>query len=132
MIFRNAFISLGGTDLSAYLQSVDPSFDVELTDDTAMGDTARSNAPGLEVWSFSIKLLNPFAASGPDATIWPLKGTTFTVTFRPDTAAVSATNPQFSGTGTVGSWQPIGGSVGDEGVATLEIASAGAITRTTS
>ena len=132
MIFRNAFLSLGGTDLKIYLQSVDPSFDVELTDDTAMGDTARSNAPGLEVWSFGVKFLNPFAANGPDATIWPLKGTTFAIVFRPDAGAVSGTNPEFTGTGTVRSWQPVAGSVGDEGVATLELASSGAIVRTTS
>lgn len=132
MIFRNAFISLGGTDLSAYVSSVEPSFEVELQDDTVMGDTARSNAPGLEVWSYTIRFKNPFAAGGPDATVWPLKGTTFAVVFRPDAGSVAGTNPQYTGTGTVGSWVPVAGSVGDEGESTLQIASSGALARTTS
>jgi len=134
MIFKNAFVSIGGTDLSAYVQSVDPSFPVETTDNTTMGDTARSRAPGLTDWSCTVKFLDPFAASGPDATIWPLRGTTFTFTFRPDSGATSATNPQYSGTAMFTEWQPVAGAVGDEGVATLEVVNAvgTGISRTTS
>ena len=132
MILSDAHIDLGGTDLSAFCQSIEPSFDTELTDDTAMGDLARSNAPGLDVWSFDITFVNPFAASGPEATISALRGTVFTLTFRPDAGVVAATNPQWAGSGVVGPYKPVGGSVGDEGVLTVTVRSAGTLTRTTS
>ena len=132
MIYKNAFLSLGGTDLSAYLEGVEPSFEVEMQDDTVMGDTARSNEPGLDVWGFSATFKNPFAASGPDATIYALKGTTFAIIWRPDSGAAAATNPQYSGTGTWPSWNPVAGAVGDEGIGSLELVAAGALTRATS
>lgn len=131
MIYRNAFLSLGGTNLSAFMESCEPSFEVEMGDDTVMGDTARSNEPGLEVWTISATFKNPFASSGPDATVWPLKGTTFAVVWRPDSGSASATNPQYTGTGTVRLWNPVAGNVGDEGVATIEIVAAGAMARAT-
>lgn len=132
MIYRNAFLSLGGTALSSYLESCEPSFEVEMTDDTAMGDTFRSNEPGLDTWTISATMKNPFAASGPDATIWPLMGTTFAVVWRPDAGSASTSNPQYTGTGTVASWNPVAGSVGDQGIGTLEIVAAGAMARATS
>lgn len=131
MIYKNAFLSLGGTDVSGWLESVEPSFEVEMGDDTVMGDDTRSNEPGLEAWSFSATFKNPFASSGPDATIWPLKGTTFTIIFRPDAASASATNPSYTGTGTWSTWTPVAGSVGDEGIGTLELVAAGDIARAT-
>ena len=129
MIYTNAFLSLGGTDLSAFLESCEPSFEVEMTDDTVMGDTARSNEPGLENWTISATFHNMFAASGPDATIWALKGTTFAVVWRPDSGVAAATNPQYTGTGTWSSWGPAAGSVGDQGTGTIELVAAGAMAR---
>lgn len=135
MIYKNAFLSLGGTDLSAYLESVEPNFEVEMTDDTVMGDDARSNEPGLENWSFSARFKNPFAAGGPDATLWSLKGTTFAIIWRPDAGSASTSNPEYEGTGTWRSNNPIGGSVGDQGVMSIELVPGGsqpALTRSTS
>jgi hypothetical protein len=53
MIFRNAFLSLGGTALSSYIQSIEPSFDTEMQDDTAMGDTWESHIAGSGIKSWS-------------------------------------------------------------------------------
>lgn len=131
MIFKNAFLSLGGTDLSGYVESIEPSFEVEMQDDTVMGDDTRSMEPGLENWSYSVRFKNPFASSGPDATIWALKGTTFAIVFRPDAGSAAATNPEYTGTGTYRTWSPVAGSVGDEGVASLELVAAGDLSRGT-
>jgi hypothetical protein len=131
MIYRNAFLSVGGVDLSSFVQSLEPSFEVEMQDDTAMGATSRSNDPGLENWSFNVTFVNPFDENGPDATIWPLKGTKFAVIFRPDAGAASATNPQYSGQASIGQWTPVAGSVGDEAIGTLDLVAGGDLGRGT-
>ena len=132
-IFKNAFFEINSVDLSSYVQSLEPSFDTELQDDTAMGDSARSNDPGLDVWSFVLRFLNPFAASGPDATVSPLRGAAATtLTFRPDAGVVAATNPQWSGSAVIGPFRPVGGGVGEEMLAECTFAAAGTLTRTTS
>lgn len=131
MIFKNAYLTLNAVDLSAYVQSIEPSFEIEMTDDTAMGDTARSSAPGLEANSISCTFLNPFAASGPDATIWPVRGTVFACAFKPVNTTIAATNPEYQFSATVTSWQPVAGAVGDEGVGSLELAITTVITRDT-
>ena len=134
MIYKNAFLSLGGTNLSAHLESVEPSFEVEMGDDTVMGDTGRSNEPGLENVTITARFKNPFTATtGPDAVIWPLKGTTFTVIFRPHGASSSTSNPSYTITMTWNSWNPTGGSVGDVMIGTLSLVGApGVATRATS
>lgn len=129
MIYDNAFLSLGGTDLSGFLESCEPSFEVEMQDDTVMGDTARSNEPGLENWTITATFKNPFTDDGPDETIWDLKGTTFAVVFRPDSGTAAAGNPQYTGTGTWSSWNPVAGSVGDQAIGTLTLVASGAMAR---
>lgn len=122
MIYRNAYLTINGVNLSAFVSSAEPSFDVELQDDTVMGDVARSNAPGLTDWTMSVQFKNPFAASGPDATIGPLVGAApFAVAWRPDAGAIATTNPEYQMTAVVASWNPVAGNVGDEGVASLEL-----------
>ncbi len=131
-IFKNAFFQANSVDLSAFVQSVELNFDTELQDDTAMGDSARSNDPGLDVWGYTVRFLNPFAASGPDATLSPLRGAApFNVTFRPDAGVVATTNPQWSGNAVVGPLRPVGGAVGEEMVCECTFAPAGTNTRTT-
>lgn len=131
MIYKNAFLSVGGVDLSSWVQSLEPSFEVEMQDDTAMGATSRSNDPGLENWSFNVTFVNPFDAGGPDATLWPLKGTKTAVIFRPDAGTVGPTNPEYTGQASISQWTPVSGSVGDEAVATLNLVAGGDLSRAT-
>lgn len=120
MILKNAYVSINSVNLSAYVQSVDLTFDVEMQDDTAMGDSARSNEPGLTNCSASITFVDPWASSGPDATLFPLLGTTTAVAIRPVNTTIAATNPEYQMTMALSSWGPVAGSAGDEGVATAE------------
>lgn len=132
MIYKNCFLSVGGTDLSAYIESCEPSFEVEQTDDTVMGDDTRSNEPGLLNWSFSVTFKNPFASGGPDATLWAIRGTTAAVIWRPDSGTASATNPQYTGTASLASYSPVSGSVGDQGTMPAEFVAAGTLARAVS
>ena len=130
--FTDASVVINSVDLSDHVRQVtlDVSFD-EL-DDTAMGDTYRSRLGGLGDWSMTVEFNQDFAASEVDATIWPLMGTTTTVTVKPTSSAVGATNPSYSGSVLVNDYSPLSNSVGDLATVSVTWPGAGTLTRATS
>lgn len=128
-VLTDAFVSIDGNDLSAYVQSVTLSYEAELQDDTTMGDDTRTNIGGLKNWSMDVQLAQDFDASTVDSVLFPLVGASFTVEVRPSSAAVSANNPKYTATGVLGSYSPLGNSVGDLAVAPITISPAGTLTR---
>lgn len=128
MIFKNAAFVYNSVDLSAYVSQIEGNFDIESQDDTVMGDNARSSAAGLEANTFSVTFKNPWAASGPDASIFPNRATVVAMTMKPVNTTVAPTNPEYQFSGWVPSY-PIGGAVGDEGEITVEFAITTVITR---
>jgi hypothetical protein len=82
----------------------------------------------------TIEFLQDYAASKVDATLEPRLGVgnTTTLVVKPTSGSVSSTNPSYSGTGVLESYNPIGGSVGDQAMATASFQSASALTRATS
>lgn len=128
MIFKNAQFTFNSVDLSAYVSQIDATFDIESQDDTVMGDTARSSEPGLEANTFSVTFLDPWASSGPDATIFPNRGTVVAMTFRPENTTVAATNPEYQFSGWTSGFGA-GGAVGDEGQVTCSFNITTVITR---
>lgn len=121
-VLTDASVVVNSVDLSDHVQSVTVTTTRETQDDTAMGNTARSNAPGLKVTGISVTFLQDFAASEVDATLWTLydAGTEHTVVVKATSAAVSATNPKYTLTGFISSYAPIGGTVGNQHVAPVE------------
>ena len=133
-VLYDAFVSIAGVDLSDHVRSVTVDAGQNLVDDTAMGDAFVSNAAGLATWSISVELLQDYASSKVDATLEPLLGigNTAALVVRPASGSVSATNPNYSGTGILESYNPIGGAVGDQAMASATFQSASALTRATS
>lgn len=129
VVLTNAFVSLNSVNLSAFVRSVTLSYSAELQDDTAMGDTARSRIGGLKDWSIQIEFFQDYAASAPDVTLFSLVGTTFAVEIRHSAASVGATNPKYTGTGILESYQPVGGAVGENLMAPVVIQGVGALSR---
>lgn len=130
--FTDASVVINGTDLSDHVRQVTLSVQADELDDTAMGDTFRSRIGGLKDWSVSLEFNSDFAASEVDATLWPLLGTVTTITIKPTSGSVSATNPSYSGSVLVSQVNPIGGSVGDLATVSVTWQGAGALTRSTS
>ncbi|MCI0689693.1 MAG: hypothetical protein L0Y54_21025, partial [Sporichthyaceae bacterium] len=95
------------------------------------GDVYRSRIGGLKTWSISLEFNADFAAGAVDATLFPLLGTTTTVKVRPTTAAISATNPEYSGSVLVTQVNPLGNSVGDLATVSVSWPGAGALARAT-
>lgn len=128
--FKNAYLSVNGVDLSAFVRSVELPISREMLDGTTMGDDARVNEAGLESWNVPAELEQDIATV--DATLFPLVGAAaFTVIFKPDGATTSASNPSYTGQAVIESYQPFGGSVGDIRTCSVTFQCAGAIARAT-
>lgn len=130
--FTDASVVVDGTDLSDHVRQVSLTVSADELDDTAMGDTYRSRIGGLKDWSVTLEFNSDFAASEVDATLFPLLGDAVTVTIKPTSAAVGATNPSYSGSVLVSQANPIGNSVGDLATVSVTWPGAGALTRATS
>ena len=133
-VLYDAFVSIAGVDLSDHVRSVTIDAGQNMADDTAMGDAFVSNTAGLATWSVSVEFLQDYASSKVDATLEPLLGigNTAALVVKPTSSSVSATNPSYSGTGILESYNPVGGSVGDQSMASATFQSASALTRATS
>ncbi|MGW9196053.1 radical SAM protein [Micromonospora chersina] len=130
--FTDAKVTVNSVDLSAYVRQVTLNVNADELDDTAMGDTFRSRIGGLRDWSVNLEFNQDFAAGAVDATLWPLLGTTTTVTVKATSAANSATNPQYSGSVLVSQVNPLTNGVGDLATTSITWNGAGTLSRLTS
>lgn len=125
------FLSVGGNDISSSIKSIEFPYGAQIKDFTASGDLTVKQKGGLLEWSFSAELFQDFAAGQLDSILFPLVGTGVAVEFRKSTDAVSTSNPSFTGTAILNEYPPFGGSVGDEMMTSIGLASAGLLTRAT-
>jgi hypothetical protein len=112
-------ITLAGDDFSDAIAAV--TFDISVAEQevTSFSDTFVQRIGGLKDASISLDFHQDFGASAVDATLHPLLGQTVEIVVTPTSAAVSATNPSYTGTFLVTSYSPFAGSVGD--LATLSV-----------
>lgn len=129
--FTDASVVINSVDLSDHVRSVTLNVEAEDLEDTAMGDTFRSRIGGLKDWSIDLEFNQDFAASEIDATIFPILGTVVTVTVKPTSSAVGATNPSYSGSVLISEYNPLDGSVGDLATTSVSWPGAGTLTRAT-
>ena len=131
-VLTDASLVINSVDLSDHVTSVTLNYEAELGDDTTMGSDTRTNLGGLKNWSIDVEFTQNYASGKVDATLWGIVGTSVPIVLKPTSGAVSATNPSYSGNGVIGSYSPIGNSVGDVAMAPVTIAPAGTLTRATS
>jgi len=131
-VLTDASLVINSVDLSDHVTSVTLNYEAELGDDTTMGDDTRTNLGGLKNWSIDVEFTQNYASGKVDATLWGIVGTSVAIVLKPTSGSVSATNPSYSGNGVIGSYSPIGNSVGDVAMAPVTIAPAGTLTRATS
>ena len=131
-VLTDVFVSVDGNDLSASCNSVSFPYGANEADDTHFGDTTHQMIGGLKNWSFDAEFSQDFAASNVDSILFPLVGTVVTVIMRPTSAAVSATNPNFTGSALLSQYTPLQGAVGDKAKTTIHMISSGTLSRATS
>ena len=106
-------VTLNSVDLSDHVTSATINRVFEELEVTAMGDSARRYAKGLETSTVTLDFLNDTAAGEVLATLQAAWGTTVPLTLKQTSAAVSATNPLYSTTILVNNTTDINGAVGD-------------------
>lgn len=120
VVLTNASITINSVDLSSYANSVELNYEVDSVEVTAFGDSGHNFVGGLQNVSCNIDLMQDFAATKTEATVYPLVGTTTTVVIKPTSGAVSATNPSYTLTGTfLAAHTPVAAAVGELAMTSL-------------
>lgn len=126
-------IELNSVVMSAWVTKATLDVEVEDLETTAFGTGgSKSRIGGLKDGTLSLELNQDFAASAVDATLWPLVGTVFTAKIRPASGAISATNPEYSGSVLLTKYSPFDGSVGDLAGTKIEMPTSGVWARAVS
>lgn len=128
-VLTDAAVTINAVNLSGLVKKVTVKTTADDKDSTAMGATYKARLGGLKDWTMDIEFNQDFAAAQVDATLFPLLGTTSTITAKSTSGANSATNPQYSGSGLLKNYTPLQNTVGDLAAATANFIGAGTLTR---
>ncbi|MFF8831386.1 hypothetical protein [Streptomyces sp. NPDC015131] len=115
LVLKDCYIVVNGVNFSDHVSSVEVSLSKDEVETTNFSGSGRERVAGLKDDKFSITFQQDFAAANVDATLYPLYNneTEFTVEVRPTSAAVSVTNPKYTGTCILLEYTALGGDVGD-------------------
>lgn len=136
-IWKNARVTWNGQTISSSVRAAALELGANAPDSTTMGDDWSEVAAGglktaaceLELnWAASTGATAVDALFGSSARL----GQSATLTIRPTTAAISATNPEYSGSFVVTAYTPFQGRVGDQHIANVSLSLAGALSRAVS
>jgi hypothetical protein len=120
LVLTDAFITINSVQLSDHANSVTLNYEIDSVETTAFGSTGHTFTGGLQNLSVEVALMQDYAASNVEATIYPLVGTTTTLVIRAGSGVVGATNPQYTITGAyLASHTPVAGAVGELSMTTL-------------
>lgn len=125
-------LTINSVDLSDHVRGTTITAKASELDSSAMGDAWDEVATGTKSGQLQFEVLDDFAANSIDETIWDAFNAGANVTFavRPDTAAVSATNPSYSGSVHPGEWV-MGGKRNEMASKSLNWKISGALSRST-
>jgi hypothetical protein len=130
IVLTNAFISVGGVDLSDLVASVTLNETHDVVETTGFSSTAaKTRVAGLEDNSITLEFHQDYATGEVEQTIYPLLGTAAAVIVKPNGASTSAFNPSYTCSAIISEWTPINGSVGELATASVTWPVTGAITK---
>lgn len=126
-VLTDASVTINSVDLSDRVKSVSIDYLAEQQDDTTMGAGTRTMIPGLLDYTIECEMVQDFAASEVDVTMFPLVGAVaFPIAIRADSGAISATNPEYQGNVIIENYPPLGNTVGEIATTTLRFRPSGA------
>ena len=130
LVLTNAYISVGGVDLSDLVASVTLNSSFDVVETTAFSSTsAKTRLAGLVDNSIALEFHQDYATSEVEQTIYPLLGTVATVIVKPNGSTTSAFNPSYTCSAVISEWTPLNGSVGELATASVTWPVTGAITK---
>lgn len=117
---KDATITINSVALSDHANSVTVNYEIDSIEVTAFGSGGHTFNGGLQNNSVEVALMQDFAASNVEATVYPLVGTTTTLVIKPTSSAVGATNPSYTiSNAFLASHTPVAGAVGELAMTTL-------------
>ena len=120
LVLTDADITVNGVVLTDKANSVTLNYEIDSVEVTAFGSVGHKFTGGLQNNSCDIEFMQDFAAAEVEATIFPLVGTTTTVTVRGTSGATSATNPLYTLSGTfLAAHTPVAAAVGELAMTSL-------------
>jgi hypothetical protein len=120
LVLTDAIITVNSVVLSDRANSVSLNYEIDSIESTAFGSTGHKFVGGLQNNSLDIDFQQDFAAANVEATVYPLVGTTTTITLKATSAATSATNPIYTLTGAfLAAHTPVAASVGEMAMTSL-------------
>jgi hypothetical protein len=130
IVLTNAYISVGGVDLSDLVASVTLNSTYDVVETTAFASTAvKTRVAGLADNSITLEFHQDFATGEVEQTIYPLLGTAASVIVKPNGSTTGAQNPSYTCSAIISEWTPINGSVGELATASVTWPVTGAISK---
>jgi hypothetical protein len=113
-VLKDAYVSVNSVDLSDHVSSVTIETTRDEVDVTAMGNDYKEILFGISDATATVAFFQDHAAGEVDATLFPLStsDTPFPLAIRPNSGAISATNPEFQMSVLMANYSPIAGDVG--------------------
>ncbi|MEV4705027.1 hypothetical protein [Actinoplanes sp. NPDC049316] len=130
MVLTTSVLTINANNLAQWTSKNEITAEVEEKDVTVFTSLGwKEVLGGIKSGNVALTVKNDFAASALDSIMWPLFGTVVPWTAKASSAAVSATNPLYSGSLLVKQWTPITGSPGDVNEASYTYPTSGTISR---
>lgn len=113
-VLRDVVHTVNGVDLSDHVSSVTVETSRPEVDVTSMGADYMETIPGIPDATITVNYFNDYAAGEVYATLQPLSttDTPFTVTVKPTSSAIGATNPNIEMSALMYSFSPVSGDIG--------------------
>ena len=127
LVMTNANVTLGGTDISAYVASVTLSISVNEVETTSFGVGAVQRTGGLQDNSVTLDMHQDYSAI--EGLVYPLIGSTTSLVIKPNGTAVGTANPSYTMTPLVTEWTPVNGAVGELATASITWPVSGTVTK---
>lgn len=132
-VLLDAQLSIANNDLTDYCYKIELNDEFEDKKTTTFGSGgAEERLGGLESSEIAIGFKQDYADNGLDEIMWALRRQVVTFECRADEDAVSASNPEYSGSILITKWVPLSGSVGDVAEADVTFPLSGPLARATS
>jgi hypothetical protein len=133
IVLLDAQFSVANNDLTSWTSKIELSDEFEAKGTTTFGSGgAEENKGGLEKFELAVTFKQDYASTALDSIMWALRRSVSTFSTRAQIAAVSASNPQYSGSVVITKWVPIAGSVGDVAEVDVSWPGSGPLARATS
>ena len=129
-VLTNSVITIGGTDVSAFVKQVQIETSVDEVETTAFGSTGKTRVGGLSDTKVSLSMHQEYSAT-VEGLIYPLIGSTTTVIVKPNGTAVSTANPSYTMSALVVGWSPVNGAIGELASVDVSWPVSGTITKAT-